>query len=223
MSVSLIEDYLQTQGLRLPADNVRMSLLAAQAVMNMGTASIDRNILWYENDDVVLSEYLEQTDENEALLRQIFMALDSVCSRVGMPKSAVVYALMPSENSDRQLIRLSQQNDVLEQRLLLGEQNGNCFLPVRTAQTGWLNLVDDVAYWLELGELVGGHHTRSRSQMALPICHERGAVLGVVYVEEDETGAFTEEKQTEWAGLALALAEPLCALLGYEAVEKEND
>lgn len=42
MPAALIKDFLLTQGLKLPLDEVRAAYLTAQTVMDMGTASIDR-------------------------------------------------------------------------------------------------------------------------------------------------------------------------------------
>ncbi|MDO1508773.1 MULTISPECIES: hypothetical protein [unclassified Neisseria] len=223
MPVLLIQDYLQTQGLRLPRDEVRVAYLATQAVINIGNASIDRSVLWYINDEVVLSEYIEQNSENEALLKKIFMALDSVFSRNQNVQSVAIYALMSSENNEPYLLRLVQQGKGIEQKVPVNEENGCFYLPARTAQTGWLNIVDDVAHWQEQEELQGSHHTRSQSQISLPICTESGAVLGVLHAEYADKTAVNEAAQIDWVALSLALIEPMKALLKYESQEEKND
>ena len=43
--------------------------------MNMGNASIDRSVLWREEDGWKLADHIEETPENEVLLKQVFMAL----------------------------------------------------------------------------------------------------------------------------------------------------
>ena len=223
MQLVEVQDYLQTQGLRLSAAEVQVAYLALQTVIDRGEASIDKEVLWYRNQEICLAEHIEQTDEHEILLKQVFMALDSVFSRQA-GRSAVVYALMADESP--YLIRLAQQGDVVEQYLPVNEESGWTYLASRSAQTGWLNMVEDVAEWLALGELKGKHHDRNRSQMSLPICHRNGGVLGVLHIEYAESKAFNEEVQTEWVALALALAEPLQALLHYmmpqERVEDES-
>lgn len=223
MPVLKIQDYLQTQGLRLPKDMVHMSYLAVQAVMNVGHASIDRSVLWYADDEVVLSDYFEQDDDNEALLKQVFMALDSMFSRTDKAANATVYVLRPSENNHLCLLRLAQQGERVEQKMTVDEEHSRFYLPVRTAQTGWLNLVDDVDSWLELGELQGEHHSRSRSQISLPVCTDSGAVLGVVHVEYQDKEALNEEAQAEWVALSLALSQPLSELLKVELSENNDD
>ncbi|KLT73382.1 hypothetical protein PL75_04025 [Neisseria arctica] len=213
MSALLVQDYLQTQGLRLPTDEVRVALMTLQAVINMGEVSVDRNILWYCRDHVVLSDYVAENSDNEKLLKQIFMALDSVGSRCEGWQSIAVYALMPSENGQPFLLRLAQQGSVLEQKIEVNEESGRRYLSCRTAATGWLNVVNDMQKWFELGEVEGDHH-RCLSQMVLPVCAESGKVLGVVQVDCAQKNAFDNAVQTDWVALAVALAEPMQALLG---------
>ena len=176
MSLAVIQDYLRTQGLRLPPEEVQMGYLAAQTVMNIGKAEIDRSVLWYVHDEVVLADYIEQTETHESLLKQIFMALDSTLDKVGYVQSAVIYGVL----SEQPLILcLVQQGQVIEQKLLMNEDTAHRYLVSRTAQNGWLNLVEDVKYWLLNGEIEGEHHQRCQSQMTLPISLSNGKVLGV--------------------------------------------
>ena len=44
MPVLLIQDFLQTQGLKLSSDDLRIAYLTAKTVMDMGNASIDRSV-----------------------------------------------------------------------------------------------------------------------------------------------------------------------------------
>ncbi|MBF0803455.1 MULTISPECIES: hypothetical protein [Neisseria] len=222
MPVSLIRDYLQTQGLRLSEDEVRVGVLAAQTVMHNGRGEIDREVLWYAAGDAVLSEHIAPTAGHEALLKQIFMALDSAYSRTVAAQSAVVYALLPSGQSPF-LLRLAQQGLALAQQMPVNEEYARFHLPVRSAQTGWLNLAEDVSHWLASGALEGSRNSRSQSQMSLPVCSQNGSVLGVVHVEYESKGALTEAVQADWVALALALAEPMAALLQPEYQEEQND
>ena len=120
MSALLVQDYLQTQGLQLPQDEVLVALRLAQAVISMGAASVERSILWYANDEAVLAEHIEADAGSEALLKQIFMALDSAFERAPC-QSAVVYGLMPSENENTTpyLLRLAQQGAAYLQSAVL--------------------------------------------------------------------------------------------------------
>ncbi|WP_107688524.1 GAF domain-containing protein [Neisseria wadsworthii] len=221
MSDLSVRDYLQTQGLKLPEDDVRVAQVAARFVMDSGNAAIERALLWYVNDDVVLAEHISENEQNEVALKQVFMALDSVFERT-MVKSAVVYALAPDELT--YLVRLAQQGEVIEQKVSVDEENGWHYLFVRSAQTGWLNVVDDAEHWLEQGELKGLHNMRCLSQMSLPICLPSGRVLGVLHVEAEQKSAFDDAAQAEWVGLALALVEPLRVLLHMDnEIEDSGD
>lgn len=215
----MIKDYLQTQGLRLAVDEVKAALLALQLVIRMGEAAIEREVLWRGETPFAISEFVEQTPENERVLKQVFMALDSVFSRTAV-QSAAVYALMPSENQ-RYLVRLAQQGRELEGGWLVNDETAKQSLAVRSAQTGWLNLAQDIARWQELGEILGEQHARCAGQLALPICRENGAVLGVIYVEWADKNAISDVMQIQWVALALALLEPLAAWFPEEQHENE--
>ena len=209
MSLAIVQDYLRTQGLRLSHDAVQMGYLTAQTVMNMGSAEIDRSVLWYAHDEVVLADYIEQNEAHEVVLKKMFMALDSMLDKVGRVQSVVIYGVLPEQQL---ALRLVQQGQVIEQKLLIDESTVNHYLVSRTAQNGWLNWVEDVAHWLAQGEIVGEHHRRCQSQMTLPIHLSNGKVLGVLHLEAAEHAAWDAEAQAAWVGLALALVEPLQTL-----------
>lgn len=151
MPAALIKDFLLTQGLKLPLDEVRAAYLTAQTVMDMGTASIDRSVLWRSDEGWKLADYLSCDNVREDALKRLFMALDSVFSRSTGVQSAAVYALMPSENQAFQLICLSRQGEVLENLWDLDEAAGKVSLACRSAQSGWMNVASDVRRWLDLG------------------------------------------------------------------------
>lgn len=221
MPTLLIQDFLQTQGLKLPLDEVRVAYAAAQAVINMGHASIDQAFLWPEKDGFCLAEHIEKTPENETVLKQIFMALDSVFSRCTHIQSAAVYAQMPSENFSSELIALTLQGQGLERRLPLNENNSQIYLACRTAQSGWMNVVNDVPYWLELGELNGERNT-SMSQISIPICTRTGAVLGVIQIEYFDKNQADDSDLSAWVALSLALSEPLKSLLNVSDEDEQD-
>ena len=206
MSEVLVRDYLQTQGLKLAAGDVAVARLAAETVMNMGQAEIDRSVLWGNGNEACAADYFTCDETTEQILKQIFMALDSTWEQ-----SAAVYVLLPEQAG---LLRLSQQGQPVEALLKLDEEAEAAYLPSRTANRGWLNLVEDTARWLEAGEISGEHHGRNGSQMSLPVCLENGRVLGVIQVEAAQKNGFDETAQALWVALALALAAPLTALLG---------
>ena len=90
MPVLLIQDFLQTQGLKLSSDDLRVAYLTAKTVMDMGNASIDRSVLWREEDGWKLADHIEETPKNEVLLKQVFMALDSVQRGAFVPRLPIV-------------------------------------------------------------------------------------------------------------------------------------
>lgn len=216
MSTKLIQDYLQTQGLKLPTEAVQVAMLTAGSVMAAGRAEIEPEILWYRSADAALADHLPHTETNHTLLRQIFMALDSAYT-ASPCRSAAVYLL----SEPQRLLQLTAQGEPLE-KLLAVEQDleaaQTAHLAARSAQTGWLNQIDDVAQWLSNGDLAGSRH-RPGSQLAVPVYAANGRVLGVLYLEDQATAAFDEAAQSLWVGLALALAEPLAALLQAETEE----
>ncbi|HHS1175089.1 TPA: hypothetical protein ACTCVM_000154 [Neisseria meningitidis] len=223
MPAALIKDFLLTQGLKLPLDEVRAAYLTAQTVMDMGTASIDRSVLWLEHEDWRLADYLEQNSGNEEGLKRLFMALDSVFSRCKGVRAAAVYALMPSENAAFRLVCLSQQGEGLENIWNLDENVADVSLACRCAQSGWMNVASDVRRWLDLGELSGERNHASAAQISIPVGTESGGVLGVVHVEFECAECAGTAAQVEWVALALALSEPLKQLLGITAAEGDEN
>lgn len=215
MSETPIQDYLHTQGLKLPKEDVYTAYLAAASVIQSGQAEIERGILWYEQPENKLTDYFADNEKNHTVLKQIFMALDSSWTRTAAPIcSATVYAALPEQ---KKLVRLAQQGWPLEQALPLTEEAAGLYLASRTAQSGWLNLAEDIRHWLEQGDLAGGRNLRDGSQMSLPICLDNGRILGVIHLESRQKNAFGEASQAVWVALALALAEPLRILLEIPA------
>lgn len=220
----LIEDFLQTQGLKLPVDDVYVAYAAAQAVMDMGNAAIERPVLWPEKNGFKLAEHIEPNAANDALLKQIFMALDSVYSRQADIKSAAVYALMPSETLVPKLVLLTQQGSGLEPCLDVDGHNSQIYLVSRTAQSGWMNIANDIAYWLALGEISGERNADSKAQVSIPVCTQSGAVLGVLHIEFNDKNQADDAALTAWTALSLALSGPMKALLNVaQDEETQND
>ncbi|HEZ0075309.1 TPA: hypothetical protein WIW84_000116 [Neisseria meningitidis] len=223
MPAALIKDFLLTQGLKLPLDEVRAAYLTAQTVMDMGTASIERSVLWRSDEGWKLADYLSCDNVREDALKRLFMALDSVFSRCKGVRAAAVYALMPSENAAFRLVCLSQQGEGLENIWNLDENVADVSLACRCAQSGWMNVASDVRRWLDLGELSGERNHASAAQISIPVCTESGSVLGVVHVEFECAECADEAAQAEWVALALALSEPLKQLLGITAAEGDEN
>lgn len=199
-----IRDYLQTQGLNLNPETVYIAQAAARAVLDHAVA--DRPQLWWRDDtDGALCDYFADTAERRKLLQSMFAAVDAACSRL-QPNSATLYAWLP-ENS--LLVRLAHIGEATENLLRADEAGCLKHLAARTAQSGWLNLADNIPQWLAQNHLHGTHNQRSGSQISLPLCAENGRVAGVLHVEYLKSGAPDEDAQAAWVGLVLALPAPL--------------
>ena len=111
MSLAIVQDYLRTQGLRLSPDAVQMGYLTAQTVMNMGRAEIDCSVLWYAHDEAVLADYIEQNEAHEAVLKKMFMALDSMLDKVGRVQSAVIYGVLPEHRRSFAPVKRALENN----------------------------------------------------------------------------------------------------------------
>lgn len=192
----MVRDYLQTQDLRLNADETAVAQAAAEAVMAHAQAAVESGVLWLP----AASARLERNDDNEARLKQIFLALDAVYDRRPVQTAAVYGFHAPH------LVKLAQQG--LPAADELHEADSPRHLAARTAHSGWLNWADDTAVWLANGDLRGEHH--SRSQAALPVCRRDGRVYGVVYLEH--RAPIDADTLADWVGLALALQPALAAL-----------
>lgn len=211
MSLVLIQDYLRTQGLRLPVEAVRMAHLAACAVVDLGQAEIDREWLWsFEGAD-----YLCRSEESNRALKQVFMALDAACERKKV-QTAAVYVLQPEHEV---LFCVARQGLPIESVLPVSEMAAETFGAVRTAQTGWLNLIDDWAAWDDMPSAA----QRCGGMMSLPVCLESGRVIGVLHIEAGGAGMFDEESQALWVGLALALTQPLKVLSGVDEQNGDDE
>ena len=55
MTCAQVRDYLQTQGLKLPEQEVQMAMLVAQSVLELAQAEIDMSVLWYEENGFSLA------------------------------------------------------------------------------------------------------------------------------------------------------------------------
>lgn len=194
-----IRDYLQTQGLRLPADAVRVAQAAAEAVIQHGQAAVEGALLWQP----AAVQCLERNEGNEALLKQIFMAFDAAYERCPVA-GAAVYGLHQGV-----LLRLAQQGEAPAAQLAADGSQDPYHLAVRSAVSGWLNWAENLAEWLQRGDLQGDHH--DHSQAALPVCLSDGRVYGVVYLAHHQP--ITAEMLADWLGLTLALQPVLAQLL----------
>ncbi len=201
-----IKDYLQTQAIKLNPDSVAMARAATQAVLANGQAHIDDALLQHDR--------LPETCNQEiSTLKQLFMALDSLYSRQNV-QTTVIYAL--PEQGD--LVRVAQMGVPIENALAIDDDNAWHYLAVRTAQSGWANIAEDVAKWLQIGELRGEHNGRAACQTSLPICGENGVVYGVLHLEHGFR--LPENVLADWVGLALGVLPTLAAWFPREVIDE---
>lgn len=212
MSQEWIRDYLRTQGLKLPVEAIQVALLTAQTILNFGQGSVDSNVIWYDKESNRLADYLPDTSSNRHRLQQIYLALDSTMAHQSF-RQAVVYGVLPHHDSsfDNCLVHLVGQGYSDYCAFPITEETCPQHLAVRSAYTGWMNIIDDFLHSQQDGILL--NHQRSGSAMAIPICQTSGAVLGVIYVESNDLAAFDAAVQVQWVGLALALVSPLNHLI----------
>ena len=200
--MNTIRDYLQTQALALNPDSIAIARAATQAVIAHGQAHIERSILQPKH----LPEDIRQP-ENEALLKQLYMALDSAHSQHPAQTTSLYGNHAPSQS----LIRLIQHGAPVEDSIALNEDNYWQHLAARTAQSGWAQIAHSTQQWLANGELKGEHNQRSPSQTSLPISTEDGTVFGVLHLET--TSPLSDEQLAHWVGVALGIHTTLSQLL----------
>jgi predicted deacylase len=83
----------------------------------------------------------------------------------------------------------------------------------RAAETGWVNVIDNLAQWIEWGDAPAALQDYGLAHLAIPICDVHGAVLGLVTVSQSDTSQVSEEAQAWWVALAIALSHILPSYL----------
>lgn len=208
-----IQDYLQTQALRLSSNEVAVSRAATLAVIDRGVAHIEPSVWLHDALPV-------QAVEHPEYVKRLFMAVDALFSRQ-MVQSVVLYAWLPApEGETGELVRLVQQGIPVETVLQVNEEQAWQYLPVRTARSGWANIATDIPHWLAIGELRGEQNGRAVCQLSLPIGGEDGVVYGVLHVES--AIPLPEDALAEWVGLALGVLPTMRELLP-RAVLEDNE
>ncbi|WP_239423323.1 hypothetical protein [Snodgrassella communis] len=218
MICAQVRDYLQTQGLKVPAEEVQIATLAIQSVLELAQAEIDMSVLWYEEngfrlaqkfglDEAALRQIqpvdLFTANNNSAYtLHQMYLAFDSIASRHHNDAFAVY--LYETDDKAGQLYRLSAQGSKLPARIECGQQQVQQYLFARTVTTGWLNQVNNVQQWLADGSLSGKQ--TGASQLAAPITGEQGQILGVLYTTHQRNNAITDAELIDWTAMAIAIA-----------------
>lgn len=212
-----VREYLDTQGLKLPIEDIEMAVIAAQTVLRVAQAEIDTSVLWYYENHFSLAEKLGVnldstanhtvtdlfTANNNSIqtLRQLYLAIDSWRSRY--QNQSVALYLSEKNATSNYLVRLVSQGCVLPAYIQCDEAQMQQYLFVRTARTGWLNLIDDVDQWLKDGSLSG--RQPGLSQLSLPITNEYVQVFGVIFATHERIKSFSEAELINWIGMALAI------------------
>lgn len=217
MICAQVRDYLQTQGLKVPAEEVQIAILAIQSILELAQAEIDMSVLWYEENGFRLAQKfgldqaalrqiqpvdLFNANYNSAYtLRQMYLAFDSIASRHHNDTFAIY--LYETDDKAGQLYRLLAQGNKLPARIECGQQQVQQYLFARTATTGWLNQVNNVQQWLADGSLSG--EQTGASQLAAPITGEQGQILGVLHTTHQYNNAITDAELIDWTALAIAI------------------
>ena len=221
MSRALIEDYLNTQGMRLSIEAVQIAYLTLGTVYQMAKPDNLPENLWQSDDQHAFEavKVLPQTPENDALLRSVYAVLDSVFER--FPAKVAWYVLQP-QSEVLQMHRYWHNACPLPASLQEGGSQDD--LLHRVAQTGWAQVIDDAKRWVDLGQMTQAQSHVGLSQMWWPLTAPSGAVLGVLSVSSPEASAFDEQAQAWWLAAALTVADALYSVLPSEnGKEDESD
>ena len=210
MSKALIQDYLNTQGLKLPLEAVQIAYATLGAVFNLAEVKDLPSNLWLDTaHNVDAITFLPESDDNQAFLHAVYAVLDTTLHR--FPAKVALY--MAAEQAEA----AAEAQPVCLQRIWHNQftlpavlnQEHTHLLAHRAAQTGWAYVIEDAQHWLRMGELSEDECRLGFSQLLLPLCAPTGAVLGVLYVSSLEAHAFAEEAQVWWVAACLTLADAL--------------
>ena len=210
MSKALIQDYLNTQGLKLPLEAVQIAYATLGAVFNLAEVKDLPSNLWLDTaHNVDAITFLPESDDNQAFLHAVYAVLDTTLHR--FPAKVALYMAVEQTEAVAEAQPVDLQRIWHNQFTLpavLNQEHAH-LLAHRAAQTGWAYVIEDAQHWLRMGELSEGECRLGFSQLLLPLCAPTGAVLGVLYVSSPEAHAFAEEAQAWWVAACLTLADAL--------------
>ena len=90
MSQALIQDYLHTQGLKLPLEAVQIAYATLGAVFNLAEVKDLPSNLWQDTaHNVDAISFLPESDDNQAFLRAVYAVLDTTLHR--FPAKVALY------------------------------------------------------------------------------------------------------------------------------------
>ena len=210
MSKALIQDYLNTQGLKLPLEAVQIAYATLGAVFNLAEVKDLPSNLWLDTaHNVDAITFLPESDDNQAFLHAVYAVLDTTLHRFPAKVALYMAAEQTEAAAEAQPVSLQRiwHNQFTLPQIL--SQEHVHLLAHRAAQTGWAYVIEDAQHWLRMGELSEDECRLGFSQLLLPLCAPTGAVLGVLYVSSPEAHAFAEEAQAWWVAACLTLADAL--------------
>ncbi len=220
MSHALVQDYLQTQGLRLPKEEVEVARATLLAILQ-AVENIDLDVdPWFINEETAqdpvasffqLREHLPKNEQTILLAKAIFAMLDSIAER----HSAEASVYLRPQHNPAVLMRLAQLGAESSNHLPMLEAQAKPAdaLFTRAAETGWANIIENVEQWIEWGDAPKELLHYGKSHLALPITNANGSVLGLLTVSQAEESSFNPEAQAWWIALAVVLAEILPSYL----------
>ena len=219
MSQVYIQDYLHTQGLKLPLEEVQIAYATLGAVFNLAEVKdLPENLWQAQGHGFDATAFLDESADNNAFLRAVYAVLDTTMHRFPAKVALYMTAERQAVEFDVEAIEAAEAEPVILQRLwhnqftlpasLNHEQHGH-LLAHRAAQTGWAYVVEDAQHWLRIQELTEDECRLGFSQLLLPLCAPSGAVLGLLYVSSPEAHAFDASAQAWWVAACLTLADAL--------------
>lgn len=234
MSRAVVEDYLQTQGLPLPVEEVEVAYATLAAILQIAPNLEIAFNPWQVEESTAnnpaehffqLQEHLPISEKTELTLKAIYAMLDSITER--FPASARVF--VRASHSPEHLMRISHINVKSANHLLMDENAVAVedVMFVRAALTGWANVIDNAPQWVQWGDAPEQLLHYGNSHLSLPISKPDGAILGMVAVSHPDVSGLSQEAQVWWTALAIVLANILPANLPeawvYQISEEEAD
>lgn len=205
MSKTLIQDYLNTQGLRLPVEMVQVAYLTLGAVFNVAEVDNLPTNLWQDPSvGFDATSFLNESVDANQLLRSVYAVLDSTLER--FPAKVAFYMTADRAVHTELALQRVWHNQVNLPATLQAAEHGHLQL-YRAAETGWGRLIDNGQHWWQMGEISEAESHLGWSQMLLPVCAPTGAVLGMLCVTSPEAHAFDDDAKAWWVAASLVLAD----------------
>ena len=173
----------------------------------------------------MLSIVFHQADINKVLLQKNFINQTVIKSKNNEDTQilARLYALCDtvfSTINNRFLSLFSMKNEKITLLLQCGltsqftemaitEETAKQHLAARAALSAWLQCVDSSSDWVKSQELLSDFYPHNVQVFAIPICSETGAVLGVLYGENNIDQPMDNEQFSWYIALTITLMESM--------------